>query len=471
MTATKDAKAKKDGVKKRPCSVLVIDDEDTLRDSMLLVLNEESYRAVGARTVAEGRQLLASDSWDLVITDLRLPDGTGLDIAREAMAVSRESLVLVMTAYANLETALEALRLGASEYMLKPIDFDSLLRKIGQLLDCRRLTQENSALRRAYSVGQESCGFLGESPAAEEVRRFISLYGSTDRAVLITGESGTGKELVARGLHEASPDRTGPFVPVNCAAIPEPLLESELFGHLRGAFTGADRNHHGYFEVAMNGTLFLDEIAELPQNTQAKLLRALESGEVRPLGAERSVSVNTRIVAATNQNLEELIEEGKFRPDLYYRLNVLRVTTPALRDRVEDIPSLAQYFVEKHRRELRTPVQGLTSETLRALRSYSWPGNARELENLVQRALIVGTDEWLEPETFPVEVVGCRDTGSSPCIEESEDGRAVAKLKAAVREFERQFILEELERSGQDKATAAKGLGISLASLYAKLKP
>jgi len=440
-------------------SVLVVDDEATLRESILTVLRDEGYAAEGASSVAEAIRQVDSRSWDMVISDLRLPDGDGIGILSHIRSVSPESLVLIITAFASIDTAISALRLGAVDYLVKPLEFDDLLIKLQRLADYRSLRRENAGLRRALSLRVPDTGFVGESAEAEEVRRQIGLYGPTGRIVLLTGPSGTGKEVVARALHAASEHAAGPFVPVNCAAIPESLLESELFGHRRGAFTGADRNHQGFLALASEGTLLLDEIAEMPLELQPKLLRVLENREVYPVGSSRPVPVRTRIVAATNRDLETCVREGRFREDLYYRLNVLQIQVPPLKERRDDIPVLAQHFIEKYRADFDSPARGLSREAAMLLRRYDWPGNVRELENQVQQALVVEHEEWLSPNAF------FGGGGVSQTLP-----REVLNLKEAVREFERDFIQERLERLNQDKRATAESLGISLASLYAKLK-
>jgi DNA-binding NtrC family response regulator len=443
-------------------SVLVVDDEETMRESILLVLRDEGYVAEGAGMVAEGLEALSRRSWNLVITDLKLPDGDGLEIVKASQERCPGSLVLIITAFATMDTAIRALRLGAVDYLAKPLNLDSLLLKIQRVLEHRRLRRENAWMRRRLSLQRSESGFIGESAPAREVRRLVGLYGPLDRTVLITGESGTGKELVARALHDASPRREGPFVAINSAAIPDALMESELFGHVRGAFTGAERDRKGCFQIADGGTLFLDEISELSMGLQAKLLRVLESKQILRVGGDVPVAVDVRVLAATNRVLPELIGDGGFREDLYFRLNVLLVDTPALSERAEDIPLLASHFIEKHRAELRSVVKGIGTSADACLRRYRWPGNVRELENVIQRAMILARGEWLEPTDLPREIVDA--CGGAVTADRAP------RLREAVRDYERRLIVDAVERAGGDKSEAARALGISVASLYAKLK-
>lgn len=439
-----------------PVKILVIDDEPDIRRSLVSVLERDGYECVSAGSGEEGLELSRSGPFDIVICDIRMPGIDGVEVMRRVRAESPETIVLLITAYASLDTAIEAVREGAGDYLTKPIRFEALLLRIGNLLRVRELERENRTLRIERRSRGAANEIVGESAAIGEIRELVKRVGAAPGNVLIEGESGSGKELVARAVHLASDRRRGPFLPVNCGALPENLVESEFFGYAKGAFTGADRDKDGLFQEARRGTLFLDEVSEIPLPLQAKVLRAIESKEVRPVGSPRAVGADVRIVAATNRNLEETVGRGGFRQDLFFRLNVLRIPVPPLRDRIEDIPPLALHFLERFRGEYRSPVIRISPEAILLLQRYSWKGNVRELQNVIQRALITADRPVLEAELFE-RILG-------------EKGPSDLNLKKALRRYEGAHIARVLRENGGDKRRTAEALGISLASLYDKLK-
>ena len=436
--------------------ILVVDDEPAIRTSMVTVLEKEGFTCASAGTGEEAVELFDADPFDVVITDIRMPGISGIDLMRHVKSRAAETIVLLMTAHASLDTAIEAVREGASDYLNKPVRFEHLVVKVRSLLRLRDLEWENRVLRLERPQVSHFEEIIGDSDAIANVKHAVHRIAAAPGNVLIEGESGTGKELVARAVHAAAPGRRGAFVAVNCGSIPETLLESEFFGYKRGAFTGADKDRDGLFLQARAGTLFLDEVGELPLNLQPKILRAIETKEIRPLGATKTVSVNVRIVAATNKTLEDMVAEGNFREDLYFRLNVFSIHVPALRDRIEDIPLLANHFLQGLRAEFRSPVEEISSDAMTVLKIYPWKGNVRELQNVIQRALITASRPVIDSGVFE-RILGLR-------IERDRN------LKKALRDFELHHVRRVVEECGGDKRSAAERLGISLASLYSKLK-
>jgi DNA-binding NtrC family response regulator len=376
-----------------------------------------------------------------------------------ALRIRPETLFIMITAYATVENAVAAFHRGAQDYLMKPVLFEDLLAKIERLIGYRRLLLENQALRRQLHAPAGLEALVGESPPMKAVKTLIRKVGPTRSTVLITGASGTGKELVARALHARGPAPAEVFLPVNCAAIPHDLLENQLFGHVRGAFTGADRDHAGLFVAAGKGTVFLDEIGELSWSTQAKLLRAIENKEVLPVGATRSVSFQARLLTATNKDLTAEVAAHRFRADLYYRLNVVTIHLPPLRDRREDIPELVAVLLAQHAKSLGKRVDGVDNATLRGLMAAPWTGNVRELDNALERAVILSEGPILTPDDFPPGLI----------VETDADGSG-DNLRRAVRDYERQHIQRVLRDCGDDKRETARRLGLGLSSLYRKLE-
>ena len=436
--------------------ILVVDDEPDIRQSLAAMLQKKGFASDPAGSGEEAISRFESDPYDVVITDIRMPGMSGLDLMRRVKERMPDTIVLLMTAHASLDTAIEAVREGASDYLTKPIRLENVIHKIRTLLRMRDLEWENRILRLEREPVAHFDQIIGESRSIREVKDAIRRVGPTLGNVLVVGESGTGKELVARAIHAASTGRRGAFVVVNCGSIPETLLESEFFWHVKGAFTGADRDNDGLYQEARNGTLFLDEIGELPLSLQPKILRAIETKEIRPVGSAKTIPIDVRIVAATNRDLEAMVRESKFREDLYFRLNVFTIRVTPLRDRVMDIAPLTRNFLEKARVELRSPVREISAEAITALEAYPWKGNVRELQNVIQRALITATRPVIDAALVD-HILG---------VETSRD----RKLKRAIRDFERHHIRRVIEESDGDKHLAAERLDISLSSLYAKLK-
>jgi DNA-binding NtrC family response regulator len=435
-----------------------VDDEEVLAATLQEFLQSEGFEAGVASDVANALLVVETLEPDVVLCDIQLPGLGGLELLERLLQLRPETLVMMITAYATVDSAVAAFRRGAQDYLMKPVIFEDLLRKVERLMDVRRLARENQALRRQLHVASGAEHLVGRSAPMQAIKALIRKVGPMRSNVLITGESGTGKELVARALHALGPDPEAPFLAVNCAAIPHELLENQLFGHVRGAFTGADRDHAGLFHAAGRGTVFLDEIGELPLATQSKLLRAIETKEVLSVGAARPTTFAARILAASNKDLAAEVAAGRFRGDLYYRLNVVVIPLPPLRERREDIPELIAFLLRGHARRLGRHVQGLDNASMRRLMSAPWKGNVRELDNALERAVILAEDPVLTPADFPAELT------AEPSSEIPGDD-----LRLAVAEFERQHILGVLAASGGDKREAARRLGMGLSSLYRKL--
>ena len=441
-------------------TILVADDEALARQSLVEILREEGYEVHAAEDGAAALQVLDEFEVDLVLTDLKMPGVDGVEVLKRVRETRPQTMVMLMTAYASVETVVEALRLGAQDYLLKPLLLDDVLNKVRRSLEHKRQAWEIQLLRREIARHMDFDGLIGHSPALREIIELIKKVAPTNATVLITGESGVGKEVVARLLHSLSAQRDHVFLPVNCSAIPETLLESQLFGYSKGAFTGAVSNQEGLFQRARGGTMFLDEIGELPIALQPKLLRAIEAKEVLPVGATAPVKTDIRLLAATNRDLRKEFEAGRFREDLYYRLNVIELHIPPLRERREDIPPLVEYLVRRHNRELKRNYKGVDNATMKQLMAMPWKGNVRELDNILERAMILGTGEWITPRDLP--------RG-----ELSESGQRAAvndNLKDAVQAYEKSHIEQVLTKLGGDKRSAADALGVSLSSLYRKLE-
>ena len=444
--------------------VLVVDDEQSMRDMLRIVLRRDGYDVSVARDGREAIELLQKQPMDLLLSDIRMPDVSGVEVLRAAKDINRDIVAIMMTAFASTDTAVEALRLGANDYFTKPFSMDELRLKVRQHLETRRLRQENMLLKRALGSSNEFCNIIGRSEQMLTVFRMIETIGRTNSTVLITGESGTGKDLVARAIHFHSLRRDQPFVALNCGAVPETLLESELFGHIKGAFTGADSNKKGLVEVAERGTIFLDEIGEMNATMQVKLLRVLQDRKFRRLGGTEEVQADIRVIAATNQDLPKRVEEGKFREDLYYRINVISIELPPLRDRREDIPLLAEHFLGKFSALMQKPVLTISHEAMDLLMAHEWRGNVRELENVIERAVALEQTPAVLPESLPASVLRGTSTvsaGPSPATKLPEAG---IDLEAHVDEIYRAHIAQALERAGGVQVKAAEMLGMSFRS-------
>jgi two-component system response regulator PilR (NtrC family) len=446
--------------------VLVVDDEQSMRELLGIMLKQVGY----AVTLADGGeaavQALKTDAFDLVITDLRMRKVDGLAVLRAAKEHSPRTVVLVVTAFASTETAVEAMKLGAYDYVTKPFKLDELRLTIANALERKRLQDENRELKRQLRREHGFEGFIGKSPCVLEVFETIRKTADSGSTVMITGESGTGKELVARAVHLESARRTRPFVSVNCGAIPETLMESELFGHVKGAFTGAVASTEGLFAAADGGTLFLDEITEIPHTVQVKLLRATQEREIRRVGDTRDVKVDVRLIAASNRDLTKAVADGVLREDLYYRLNVIPIHMPPLRERLEDIPLLVAHFVARITKDAGKSLQGISPESLAILERYHWPGNIRELENVVERAIVLGTGELLSPESLPPHLRVQRDEQAVNV----EIPPAGMDLEDTLARIENRYIRLALERSGWLQIRAAELLGLSFRQFRYKLQ-
>jgi two-component system response regulator AtoC len=440
--------------------LLIVDDELAQRQILETELGKLKNEVVAVETGTEALAQLEKSDFDLVVTDLRLPDIDGIEIVRRARESGNDIPILLMTAYASLKTAVSALQVGATDYLIKPIRIPDLTRRLQQIYDLDRLSRENRLLRRMIQQETKSYWFP-DTPAGQHVKQLISKVAVTDLTVLISGESGTGKGITARLLHSTSPRADGPFVSINCAAIPENLVESELFGYVKGAFTGADKSQDGLFSAASGGTLFLDEISSLRLHLQAKLLHAIEEKSVRPLGAMRGRSVDVRIIVATNRDLDAMVKEGAFREDLLFRLKVFQIDLPTLREQREALPSAIDFFLAKHAGHHPDTRITIAPEVWDRFFAYDWPGNLRELENAIERAVVLCEEGVLTLADLP------------PALQFSSGARpatAHGTLKERLRAFERLTILQAIEAVGGDRGRAAQELGIGLSTLYRKLE-
>ena len=438
-------------------SILIVEDEQVLRESLAELFTDEGFEVRQAANGREGYESVVADPVDLVITDVRMPEVDGMTLLGRLAQAAPQTPVIVMTAYGTVESAVAAMRGGAFDYILKPVEFDDVLIKVRRALDFAELSRTRKVL--TDQIAQES-GFhdlIGQSAPMQKLFETVRKLSTVKSSVLIVGESGTGKELIARAIHFNGITRDHAFIAVNCGGIPDTLIESELFGHRRGAFTGAVRDKVGYFEAANRGTLFLDEISTLPLGVQSSLLRALEERVVVPVGDTKPRAVDVRIIAASNQDLEKMVQRGEFREDLIYRLNVVKLELPPLRQRKDDIPALVHHFLEKYMREMKKRVEGVSNDAMRAMLSHEWRGNVRELENVIERAVIFAEGRRMEIDDLPFAVP------FAP-IGEGEH------LRDVMQQFERQHIVQTLRHHHYDKAEAAKALGIGVSSLYRKLE-
>jgi len=446
--------------------ILVIDDEPLMRLTIGDALAAEGYDVATAETGEKGLVVLREMRPDVLVTDLRLPDMDGIQILKEARGLNQETQVILITAYGSIDSAVAAMKEGAADYLTKPFSMDDLLRTIKRLIRMRQLEEENLSLRRRVEDRLGLQGLVGKSPAMLKIYDLIETVARTDATVLIQGESGTGKELAANAIHIQSARKDAPFIKVNCAALPETLLETELFGHEKGAFTGAIRQRKGRFEAAHRGTLFLDEIGDLPLPVQVKLLRVLQERQFERVGGNETISVDVRLICATMKDLREAIQMGTFREDLYYRLNVIPITLPPLRERREDILLLTDHFLEKFSRKMGKEIAAISEEAKTLLLKYPFPGNIRELENMLERAVVLMKGKSIQAVDLPEEVSG--QMNQVPRI--SEKIPSSKPLGQAVDLFEKEYIQNVLERTGGRKGQAAEILGISRKSLWEKIK-
>jgi len=442
-------------------TILVVDDEQIIRESASFILKKEGFHVEEAANGRAAYEMFTEKSYDLVITDLEMPEMKGMELLDRIRELNPHTLVIIVTAYGSMETAIAALRKGANDYILKPIEFDELTLKIRRLLEHRKLLWENRQLRQEVSRGVDFRNLIGKSPAMEKIIDTVKRISATDGTILITGKSGTGKEMVARAVHANSNRAQQPFVAVNCGAIPETLIESELFGHKKGSFTGALADRGGYFKAADGGTLLLDEISEMPIQLQVKLLRAIEQKEIVPVGMSVPQPVDVRFIATTNRDLRKEIEEGRFREDLFYRLNIVEIRLPSLSERKDDIPILVNHFLEKFSTEMGRKMQGVDEDVMRLLIHHQWRGEVRELENIVERAVIFAKGDTITLADLP-------DSFHNYPPVPSPDGEK--SLDQVVNDLAREYIVAVLRKNGFDKEKTAKSLQISLPTLYRRIK-
>ena len=442
--------------------ILVVDDDAVARELLAEALKKEGYDVEafgsGEAAIARGRE----GRVDLVLTDIRMGAVDGLTVLREFKRMSQDTAIVVLTAFGSLEGAIEAIKQGAYDYLAKPFKKEEIKLVVQRSLDHCRLLRENTKFREELKSKDEWSPLVGSSPAMLEVYKLVARVSESKSTVLLQGESGTGKELIARAIHGNSPRRDKPFVPVNCGALPDTLLESEMFGYEKGAFTGAVGTKTGLFESASGGTLFLDEVGELGQALQVKLLRVMQDHEVRRVGGTHSIKVDVRIIAATNRDLEQFVKEGKFRDDLFYRLNVVRITLPSLTERQEDIPMLAHYFLQKCATGTTTPVRGFHPDTMELLNRYRWPGNVRELENAIERAVSLSHGPLLTPDDLPAAI------RQAPIHADAkpESPDATEPVCLTLEEVEKRHLVRVLKETKGNKVKASKILGIDRRTLY-----
>ena len=447
-------------------TLLVVDDEEVMRDVLRTLLEDEGYKVMTAATAGEGLEKLQGGLIDLVLLDLMLPDMDGMDAMGEIKRIDPHIVSVIITAFGSFDKAVKATKLGAFDFVTKPFKNDEILLVIGNGIKQRRLLLENLRLKASFKERYSFKNIVGKSAKMQKIFDFITHVGPSRSTILIHGESGTGKELVARAFHVCSTRADGPFVTVNCGNIPIELLESELFGHVKGAFTGASTSKKGLFEVAHGGSILLDEIGGINFEMQAKLLRVLQEKEFRRLGGLENIHVDVRIIAATNQNLEKAVKENRFRDDLFYRLNVINLTLPPLRDRKEDIPILVDHFIQTHNEENGTKIDSIAPEALKILVEYDWPGNVRELENTVERSMVLTSDNFISEEFFPKSIL---DGIELPKVRISLPEAGIS-LKQEVDDFERRLIISALQRCEGNQKRAAKLLTITPTTLNEKLK-
>ncbi len=440
--------------------ILVIDDEKNIGEVIKLLFEKENYEVETAQTGREGIEKIKNDFFDVIISDIKLPDTSGMEILKMAKEIHPEIPIIMITAYASTSTAIEAMKLGAEDYITKPFDIEELRIIVRRAYEKKKLEIENKKLQKLIEEKYSFENIIGKSKQMREIFLLIDKIAPIDSTVLITGESGTGKDLIAKAIHFRSLRKEGPFVAINCASIPENLLESELFGYKRGAFTGAVTSKAGLFQEANKGTLFLDEIGELPQGLQAKLLRVIQDKKIRPLGGTQEREVDVRIIAATNHDLEKMVKDGNFREDLFYRLNVINIDIPPLRKRKEDIPILVNHFIEKMNKKLGKNIKGASSELLEVFFIYDWPGNVRELENIVERLMILEEEEILTIKHLPNKYKNTKEIKDVPPPSEFED----FDLNKYLDEIAKKTISLSLEKTKGNKKEAAKLLGISYRS-------
>jgi two-component system response regulator PilR (NtrC family) len=447
---------------RRPPRILVVDDERSMRELLAIVLKREGYDVLLAENGRGAIEILERESVDILISDIKMPDLSGVEVLRAAKKIDQDILGIMITAFASTETAVEAMRLGACDYLSKPFDIDLLKMKVREKIENRQLRQENLALKRTLGLTHQFSNIIGRSEAMLAVFKMIETVARTNSTILLTGESGTGKGLVAQAVHFHSLRRDKPMVSLNCGAMPENLLESELFGHMKGAFTGADANKKGLLEVAERGSVFLDEIGEMTPVMQVKLLRVLQERKFRRVGGLEEMQADIRVIAATNQDLARLIAEGRFREDLFYRINVIPISLPPLRERREDISLIAEHFLHKYNEQMGKEIAGISHQAMELLQYYEWPGNIRELENVMERAVALEPTPSILPDSLPSNIRG--EAARVPVSNAEGLPESGFDLEAHVKEIERGYIAEALKKAGGVQVKAAELLGMSFRS-------
>ncbi|MHB8058167.1 MAG: sigma-54-dependent transcriptional regulator [Desulfuromonadaceae bacterium] len=443
-------------------SILIVDDEKGQRDILNLILKREGYDVVDVPGVREALAQLDKREFDLIMTDLQMQGQNGLDLLDKVLADDPQQCIIMMTAHGSVDSAVEAMRKGAFDYLEKPLERDNLILTLQRAFERIGLVRENRVLQKRIQAIATIPNMQGEHPKIKEVFRIIAKIAPSNSTVLIVGESGTGKELISRAIHEGSHRRDKPFIAINCAAIPDTLIESELFGHEKGSFTGADAREIGIFEAAEGGTVFLDEIGEMNVAMQAKLLRAIQEKEIRRVGGKVNIGLDVRVVSATNKDLEQEIKKGNFREDLYYRLNVIRVNLPPLRERGSDIKTLAEFFLEKYSKAAGITLDGISKQTLKLLMNYSWPGNVRQLESVIERSILMAESNYVEPEDLPSEITTCGSLAGGINVDLPPEGIDFEAL-------EKGLIIKAMERAEWVIGKAAPLLGMSYKTLQYRL--
>ncbi len=444
-------------------SILVVDDEKGQREILTTILRKEGYRVVDVPGGREALAKLDEEEFDLILTDLKMQGMSGMELMEQVLALDPQQCVVMMTAHGTVDSAVEAMKKGAFDYLEKPLERDDLILTLQRAFERINLLRENRLLHKRLEETATITNIIGDHPKIREVFRVISKIAPTGSTVLIYGESGTGKELVARAIHDRSPRKDQPFFAINCAAIPDTLMESELFGHETGTFTGAGTRELGLFEAADKGTVFLDEIGEMSVTMQAKLLRAIQEKEIRRVGGKVNIPVDVRIISATNRDLEAEIRKGTFREDLFYRLNVIRINLPPLRERGNDIVTLADFFVRKYSTATGIPLKGIAKPALKILMGYSWPGNVRQLESVIERGVLMAESDHIQPEDLPAEVHEAGGPGGKLPFEFPPDG-------ISIEDLERELIIKAMDRAGWVIAKAAPLLGMSYKTLQYRLE-
>ena len=449
-------------------SILIVDDEKSLRDFLVIMLEEEGYQVVTSPSVEKALKLIRENSFDLVLTDIRMGRSNGIDVLDAARKILLDTPVVMMTAYASAETAVTAMKKGAYDYISKPFKIEDIQLIVKNALEKKKLTEENRFLKTALNDRFQLANIIGKSGPIQKIFDLVDKVAQSSATVLITGESGTGKELIAKAIHFNGSRKNYPFVSINCGAMPENLLESELFGHEKGAFTSADSLKLGLMESANKGSFFLDEVGDAPLSTQVKLLRVLQEHEIMRLGGTQSIPVDLRIIAATNSNLSDLVEQKSFREDLYYRLNVIPIHLPPLRERREDIPDLVKFFINKYNtRHAKTYIQGIDQDALKVFEQYSWPGNVRELENVIERAVVLETEERIRKTSLPDELLGQLSPDKTQVPELDQNN---IDLERTLDQIEKKMIANALIRSDGIINKAAKKLNLSFRSMRYRIE-